>query len=299
MRNPLLVFFNSLRLSRQYTRLKLPYTLAAIKKCEAKLKSRSGTCPWRGLEANWVFDNREVRTLLNFSLAKQYRLGFDSTLPNLKSIKQLQKLARLNFNITYTSLTKDQIFYNFFYNHGTYNTVTTNSMQLWYKVFKQLFSLTKYLQKTKNKRFNASQLTWQTMWANDNLLWSLLVSDKLAAIETIGYINDTLVEEYDDFFYTLMPWEQLSLSKTISTEYVMDTDNSQYIMPEFFFNQEVALISNLSIDKESSEYVFSAANVVKLLEDNFFLTHPTCEKSVKSFSRSVSYRSLLLYLAVI
>jgi hypothetical protein len=78
-------------------------------------------------------------------------------------------------------------------------------------------------------------------------------------------------------------------------EYVVDTEENYYIMPEFFFNQEVALLSKDTSSLEHSEYVFSTTNVVRLLEDKYFQTHPTLRYGVKGAAHLVTFKSLLLY----
>ena len=88
----------------------------------------------------------QTHTLLDFSQVKQYRMGFDSTLPKYKSTQKLMEYRNLRFNLTYSSMMKDHIFYNFFFNHGTYSSTTNHNLLLWYPVYRQVFKLNKILQ---------------------------------------------------------------------------------------------------------------------------------------------------------
>ena len=129
MRNPLLTFFAGYNINRYFIKLKLPRDFTMIQQLRGRSLIQAGTSPWRGLHANW-FLTGEPLSLLDFSQLKQYKLGFDSSLAKHKSIKKLKEYRHIRFGITYAKLTKEQIFYNFFFNHGTYNSTSNHSILL-------------------------------------------------------------------------------------------------------------------------------------------------------------------------
>jgi len=65
-------------------------------------------------------------------------------------------------------------------------------------------------------------------------------------------------EEYEDFFYITMPWENMTLDKDMSDEYILDSENSMYILPEFWLNQEVTLTEAFSSGIQGFEYPYSS-----------------------------------------
>jgi hypothetical protein len=297
MRNPLLIFFTGYKINRYFTRLTLPFSFALQNKCKKTPTLQSGTCPWRSLHTQWILSKSNTKMLLDFSQLKQYKLGFDSTLPQVKSIKKLKELGRLDFNISYDTLVNDIVFYNFFFNHGVYGTTSNHMLPLWYKGYRQVFALAKLQQKQRRHYLSGLSGLWGGVWSHESLLWSLLASGKLNLIGLSGYMSDALVEEYEEFFLTLSPYEQLNLTKDITDEYYLETDDNLYIRPEFFANHDITL-SNV-IQPASPGYAYTQYAVIKLLEDKFFSANSNITLRCSFEQRALFFRLLLVGLSVV
>jgi hypothetical protein len=274
MRSPLLVFFSGYRINRYLIKLKMPRDFSVTKSLAQSKKLRSGTCPWRGLYARWNIVS-QAHTLLDFSQVKQYRMGFDSTLPKYKSTQRLMEYRNIRFNLTYASMMRDHIFYNFFYNHGAYSTTSNHNLVLWYPAYCQIYTLNKILQAkkkvaTRNIAAVLDRSPWSISWPQDAMIWSLLVSRKFDVAVPQGYLTDAVAEEYDDFFYTLSAWEHTPITPHTHQEYWVDSESDTYVLPEFLGYRDVTLSSTIPGMEGDSAVVYSNHNLIKLIEDAFF-----------------------------
>jgi hypothetical protein len=109
-------------------------------------------------------------------------------------------------------------------------------------------------------------------------------------------MNDALVEEYEEFFFTLTPSEQLPLTKDITDEYYIETDDNTYIRPEFFSNRDVTL--SASLQPANSGYAYTQYSVLKLLEDKFFTDKSNITLGFGSAQRALFFRLLLVSLSL-
>lgn len=69
-------------------------------------------------------------TLLDFSNVKRYRLGFDTTLVELKSHVALKRFKRICFDISSKSFFGKHTFNGFFFNLGAYNSTSNHNLVL-------------------------------------------------------------------------------------------------------------------------------------------------------------------------
>jgi hypothetical protein len=301
MRSPLLVFFSGYRINRYLIKLKMPRDFSVTKSLAQNRKLRSGTCLWRGLYARWNLVS-QTHTLLDFSQVKQYRMGFDSTLPRYKSTHRLMEYRSIKFNLTYVNIVRDHIFYNFFYNHGTYSTTSNHNLALWYPVYSQIYALSKILQTkkkavTRNIALELDKSPWLVSWPQDALIWSFLVSQKSGVAVPQGYLTDAIVEEYDEFFYMLSAWEHTPITPHTHQEYWVDSESDTYILPEFLGHRDVALSNVTSNVEDDATVVYSNHNLIKLLEDIFFKKADTLKyKSQASHRLSTFFTLLALFL---
>lgn len=274
MRSPLLVFFSGYRINRYLIKLKMPRDFAVTKSLAQNKKLRAGTCPWRGLYARWNLIS-QTHTLLDFSQVKQYRMGFDSTLPKYKSTHRLMEYRGIRFDLTHVSMMRDHIFYNFFFNHGTYSSTSNHNLALWYPVYCQIYALSRILRAKKKSATRSILLgldgsPWFASWPHDALVWSLLASQRFDAVVPQGYLTDAVAEEYEEFFYMLSAWEHTPLTPHTHQEYWADAESDMYILPEFLGHRDVTLSSSIPGIEDDSALVYSTHNFIKLMEDAFF-----------------------------
>ncbi len=294
-----MVFFSGYTINRYFVKLKMPRDFYTSKSLVQNKKLQSGTCLWRGLYARWNLVS-QTHTLLDFSQVKQYRMGFDTTLPKYKSTQKLMEYRNLRFNLTYSSMLRDHIFYNFFFNHGTYSSTTNHNLLLWYPVYRQVFKLNKFLQaKRKTSLCNVaayfSSLPWMALWPQDALVWSLLASRKLEAVSSQGYLTDAMVDGYDDFFYMLAAWEHIPTAPYLYDEYLVESEADTYILPELLGHKDVPLQSTLSGVEDESPLVYTGYNLIKLLEDAFFKRAELIKYKSQSTNRSKSFFTVLMF----